>query len=101
MVFRLIEDKIRGRYGRISGRLDASAAPDIRADVAAAFLGEGRNLIVLDLSEVSFLDSIGLGALIGLSKAARGLGGGLRVTAASPPVRRMLQLTDLETVFGV
>ncbi len=95
----MTHDETSGRCGQIRGRLDAHAAPGIRAEIAAAFFGSGRNDIVLDLSDVSFLDSIGLGALIGLFKDARRAGGSFHISGASERVLRLLQLTDLDTVF--
>ncbi len=99
-MFTVVEDQHHGRCGQISGRFDAHATAGLRATIAATFLDAGGDTIVLDLSRVSFLDSVGLGAMVGLSKVARGRGGRLRLTGASEPVRKLLRLTALDAVFG-
>ena len=54
----------------------------------------------LDLSEVTELDSAGVQLLLLAERQARAQGGGLRVAAASAPVREVLQLLDLQAHFG-
>ncbi len=99
MQFDIIETNGLGRCGRIRGRFDAYATPEIGAKVTTAFLDQGECSITLDLSEVSFLDGAALGTLVRLSKAARGRGGRLRLAAVSQVVRRLLLLTTLDTAF--
>ncbi|MBC7590775.1 MAG: STAS domain-containing protein [Salinibacterium sp.] len=53
----------------------------------------------VDLSDVDFIDSSGLGALIGGLKAARQAGGDLRIAAPNEQVRLVLQLTNMERVL--
>jgi anti-sigma B factor antagonist len=65
------------------GRLNMVSAPELR-DVVKEAIGNGRPRIVLDLSGVSFVDSSGLGSLVGCLKNAREAQGDLRLVA---PVR--------------
>ena len=83
---------------RLSGRLDAAAAPQILARLKGAVAG-GQSRLAVDLSEVSFIDSTGLGTLVSGLKAARKAEGDLRLVAPSPQAQRLLRLTTLDRVF--
>jgi anti-anti-sigma factor len=80
------------------GRLNMAAAPELRKYLDEVF-EDGSNRLVLDLSETSFIDSSGLGALIGALKRARSRGGDLRIAAPSEQVRMVLGLTNLDRVL--
>ncbi len=59
-----------------------------------------RNL-ELDLSQTSFIDSCGLGALVALHKTARSREGKLRLLNPQPQVQQILDLTRLSRIFEV
>lgn len=81
-----------------AGRLNLTSAGHLRRTVDEA-VGEGRARVVVDLGEVAFIDSSGLGALVGGLKAARQAGGDLRIAAAGEQVRTVLGLTNLDRVL--
>jgi len=83
---------------RPSGRLNLTTAAVLRQSVAAEVDG-GRVRVVLDLADVSFVDSSGLGAIVGGLKSARQAGGDLRIAAAGEQVRTVLELTNLDRVL--
>jgi len=79
----------------------------IVADVAAqfkegltAYVTSGKSSVVLDLSQVAFIDSSGLGALIGSLKAM-GAGRELALCSARAGVISMLKLTRMDKVFRI
>ena len=79
---------------RAFGELDISQAKMFEAELREAFVDEST--VLLDLSEVEFIDSTGLRALILLSDEARTDGDKLRIRRSlSPAVERMLTLTGL------
>lgn len=80
------------------GRLNMSAAPEFRQYLDAVF-DDGSARVVVDLTETSFIDSSGLGALVGGLKRARSTGGDLRIAAPSEQVRMVLGLTNLDRVL--
>jgi anti-anti-sigma factor len=80
------------------GRLDLLSAADVKARLAQVVAEGGKRLIV-DLAGVTFVDSSGLGALIGGLKAARQGGGDLRIAGAGEQARTILQLTTLDRVL--
>lgn len=84
----------------LSDRLTAAVAAQLRAAVDDA-IAAGADRIVLDLAQVPFIDSSGLGAVIGALKAARTAGGDLRLASAGDQVRQVLRLTNLDRVLRV
>ena len=80
------------------GRLNMVAAPAVREAVASIVDG-GRSKVAVDLSGVEFIDSSGLGVLIGGLKTARQAGGDLRIAGATDAVRKVLSLTNLDRVL--
>ena len=83
---------------RPSGRLNMVAAPAMKGSIDKT-VNDGFSKLVVDLSETSFMDSSGLGALIGGLKAARQAGGDLRLAAAPEQVMTVLRLTNLDRVL--
>lgn len=82
----------------LAGRLNMVSASGLR-DTVDALVEQGHALIIIDLTEVVFLDSSGLGALIGGVKATRRAGGDLRIAGASEQVQLVLQLTNMERIL--
>jgi anti-sigma B factor antagonist len=83
---------------RGGGRLNMVAAPLIR-EVILEQIAAGRTRVVIDLSAIDFMDSSGLGALIGCLKSARQAGGDLRIAAPTPQVSMVLKLSNLDRVL--
>ena len=83
---------------RIDGRLNMVAAPRVRAAVEDV-VRDGANRVVIDLSDVTFMDSSGLGALIAGLKTTRQAGGDLRIAAPAEQVAAVLKLTNLDRVL--
>ena len=83
---------------RAGSRLNMVSAPELRATVEKA-VASGNNRVVVDLSGTEFMDSSGLGALIGALKIARAAGGDLRIAAAGEQVRMVLQLSNMDRIL--
>jgi anti-sigma B factor antagonist len=83
---------------RGDGRLNMVAAPLFR-EVVLEQIEAGRTRVVVDLSKIEFLDSSGLGALIGCLKSARQAGGDLRIAAPTAQVTMVLKLSNLDRVL--
>jgi len=60
-----------------------------------------NNQIVINLAEVNYIDSGGLGTLVGLYTSARGAGGIIKLANLTNRVGELLQVTKLLTVFEV
>ncbi|QWS34702.1 STAS domain-containing protein [Curtobacterium aetherium] len=81
-----------------SGRLNMVSAPAFRETVASVIEG-GRPRVAVELSRVEFLDSSGLGALVGALKTARQAGGDLRIAAPSEQVAMVLKLSNIDKIL--
>ncbi len=82
----------------VEGRLTATGAPRLRQAVDDA-VAAGRPHVVVDMAATEFIDSSGIGALIGGLKSARLADGDLRIAAVPDSVRRVLKLTNLDRVL--
>ncbi|MBV9581366.1 MAG: STAS domain-containing protein [Chloroflexi bacterium] len=80
------------------GDLNLLCAADVRTRLAAAVDGGQRHLVV-DLGQVKFIDSSGLGALISGLKSARQAGGDLRIARPGEQALVVLKLTTLDRVL--
>jgi anti-sigma B factor antagonist len=87
---------------RLSGDLDIMTSVDVKRDLAL-LVDAGHVALQLDLSEVGFVDSSGLGALVAIHQHAEAQGGSFVVQAVPPQVQRLFDITrlgDLLTVAG-
>jgi len=83
---------------RLSGRLDLVSAGEVKQSISQT-VGKGQKRLVVDLGDVQFIDSSGLGALIGGLKTARQAGGDLRIARPGQQAVIILQLTTLDRVL--
>ncbi|MFI7617131.1 anti-sigma factor antagonist [Nonomuraea terrae] len=79
----------------VEGELDLFTAPFLRDEVRDAIKQDGAKL-VLDLQQLSFMDSSGLSVLIEAWRLATGEGGGVSLAAPQAPVARILRTTGLD-----
>lgn len=84
----------------MAGELDVVGGPDLRQHVMAA-TQTGSFHLVLDLTGVDFIDSFGLGVLVGALKRTRLAGGDVRLVVPEPRIRRVLEVCDLDRVFDI
>ena len=80
-----------------SGRLDSNTCGALHAEVKALIPGSRR--IVLDLTDVTFMDSMGLGTIAGLYVSSKKSGGRLEVINLTPRVRELFSMTRLLSLF--
>jgi len=85
---------------RIGGEVDGYTAPQLRERVIQ-LLGHGARHIIADLREVEFLDSTGLGALVGSLKRLREQDGSLKLVTAADKILTIFRLTGLVHVFAL
>ncbi len=84
----------------VSGDIDLQTAPQL-GDALRDLAARGGTRIVVDLSEVAFLDSSALGALVAANRDIEERGGTLAVAAPRPHVGKVFTLTRLSDVIPV
>ncbi len=80
-------------------RLASETAGDFRKFLHKR-IGSGAEKIIIDLSNVDFIDSMGIGAIVTAKKSLEG-NGGLIITGANKNVMSMFQLTRLDHIFQI
>lgn len=81
-------------------RLDAHNSGELKSQMLSLF-EEGKTNIVVDLEEVRFVDSSGLGSLVSGFKNASARNGNLKLCGLQPQVKSMFELTRLHRVFEI
>lgn len=83
-----------------SGLLDGIKAPSLRQEIDTA-IKTGCLRILVNLEEVSFVDSSGLGALVAALKSARSVGGDLYLCGLNKQVKMVFELTSMDRAFEI
>lgn len=91
-----------GRWSvlRVSGEIDMATAPRLRQHVLAV-AASGPAGLIIDLDRVDFIDSTGLGVMVGAAKRMRMLGGTMRIVCSTPHLIELFELTRLSEVFDL
>ncbi|WP_405427776.1 STAS domain-containing protein [Micromonospora sp. NBC_00617] len=85
---------------KVRGELDMATSPQLREGLQR-LVEAGERLVVVDLAEVGFMDSSGLGALVVMFKALREAGSRLCLAAVQSVVRSVLSVTSVDRVIGI
>lgn len=84
-----------------SGEIDLYTAPRLKSELTAVLSADHPVRVVVDMSGVEFCDSTGMNVLLSAMKRARDCGGILELAGPRPAVRKILQVTGLDSVFTV
>lgn len=84
---------------QLSGDLDHNTAAQIRNDLDALIADPAVNRLVLDLSGLQFMDSSGIGMMIGRYKTMIRRGGSIAVRTGSSQVDRLMELSGLYQII--
>lgn len=84
----------------LAGELDLAVAGDLRA-LLEGVAADGPQLVVIDVTEVSFIDSTVLREILRAHHAVTGAGGRMVIAGPQPAVERLLQLTGTTEVFAI
>jgi anti-sigma B factor antagonist len=82
------------------GEVDVFTAPGLDTELDA-LIAAGSARLVVDLSEVAFLDSTGLGVLVKALKHAREAGGWLHLVVTSDRIRKIFEITGLDASIPI
>jgi anti-sigma B factor antagonist len=86
---------------RARGQLDAYSAPALRRVLGEIHEGRSDITIVLDLSQLTFVDAAGIGALLGAKRAIVAGGGRLILESPSPAIARVFHITRIDRMFTI
>jgi anti-sigma B factor antagonist len=100
-----IEVAVRGEEGRpytveISGEIDVYTSPKVK-DTIGELIDKGHYLLVINLEHVRYIDSTGLGVLIGALKRVREFGGSVALVCTNPQIKKIFDITGLVKIFGI
>jgi anti-sigma B factor antagonist len=96
----LTNENARTLVFKLRGSLDLATAPTVRAALSDA-TEKGNHDLIVDLTHLEFLDSTGLGVLIGAHRRAAERGASFRLIVSDGPISRLLNITGLIGVFAV
>ena len=91
-----------GRWAvmRVTGEIDMATAPRLRQHVQTVTARKPSGL-VLDLDRVDFIDSTGLGVMVGAAKRMRMIDGGFRIVNSQNHLTSLFRITRLDEVFDL
>jgi anti-sigma B factor antagonist len=85
---------------RVAGEIDVYTAPNLR-EAILGLIGNGVSHVIADLRAVDFLDSTGLGAIVGGHKRLRTNEGSLVLAASPDRIVRLFRITGLDRAFSL
>ena len=85
----------------MSGRITLGEGSVILRDTIRDLVGKGQKKILLNLGDVTYIDSSGIGELVSAFTAVRREGGELKLLKLTKKVHDLLQITKLYTVFDI
>lgn len=86
---------------RLYGEIDHHSAVDVRAQIDEKLLAERPASVCLDLSAIDFMDSSGLGLMMGRLSLVRRYGGTFSVLDPSPAAQKMICLAGMERLLAI
>jgi anti-sigma B factor antagonist len=84
----------------ISGELDIATAPRLR-DELMELINSGIRAVIVDLAQLEFIDSTGLGVLVSALKRFREHGGDMALQSPRPAALKIFEMTGLANVFAI
>ncbi|KUP05035.1 metal ABC transporter ATPase [Bacillus coahuilensis p1.1.43] len=94
------EQKGQEIFVSISGEIDAYTAPKLRENLDEIAGQEGIYLTI-DLSDVTYMDSTGLGVFVGMFKKMNATNGHLKLVGLSERLRRLFEITGLADIMDI
>lgn len=95
----LLEENSVQRF-KIIGEIDAFTAPILKERLAPSQNVQGMQA-ELELSEVAYMDSTGLGIFVGFYKAVKANGGHVKITGVNARLKRLFEITGLSDIMDI
>ena len=84
----------------LNGEIDVYTSPKVK-DAIGDLIDKGHYNLVINLEKVRYIDSTGLGVLIGGLKRVREHGGTVNLVCTNPQIKKMFDITGLVKIFGI
>lgn len=84
----------------LNGEIDHCAAEGLRNEIEMLIVRHHPTRLILDFSQVSFMDSSGVGMIIGRYKTMHARGGSVAASGLHPPVDRLFHLAGLHRIIA-
>ena len=85
----------------LSGRITLGEGSTMLRDIVRDMIAKGNNKILLNLGDVTYIDSSGIGELVSAFTTTKNQGGELKLLNLTKKVHDLLQITKLYTVFDI
>lgn len=89
-----VEDRVMTAF--LAGEIDHHQAKEIREEIDGMVESALPKLLILDFTDVTFMDSSGIGLVMGRYKLMKSIGGETRVTNTSPHIKKVMHLAGLD-----
>jgi anti-sigma B factor antagonist len=89
-----------GKLVRITGEVDLRTSPQLRRDLLE-IVADRPERLVIDLGQVSYMDSSGVGTLVEMKRMVERKGGKVILAAMQPRVRSVFEITQLDKFFTI
>ena len=96
----IVERSDDGVAARLTGDLDIVNAEDVKRELTEVF-DAGPTALTLDMGNVRFVDSSGLGTLVAVHRHAEAAGSSFTVRSVPPQVQRLFEITRLDDLLAV
>ncbi len=95
-----VEINVKGEVltARLSGELDHHSAAEMRSEIDTAIELNMPSLLILDFGGIRFMDSSGIGLVMGRYRNLKKLGAAIHITGASPQIYKVMRLAGLEKI---
>lgn len=87
-------------YAYLAGEIDHDAAQSLRMHIDNALVSRMPKVLILDFAGVGFMDSSGVGLILGRQRRLHALGGKLRIQHAPAQLQRVLELAHIQVEKG-
>ena len=94
------EDKNGVMICQVSGEIDINSAPQMKK-IFDKLVNEKKEKLIINLKDVSYVDSSGLATMVEILKGLRSYGGKLKLSNLSTKVKNLFEITKLEKLFDI
>jgi anti-sigma B factor antagonist len=84
----------------LNGEIDVYTSPKVK-DTISELIDKGHYSLIINLENVRYIDSTGLGVLIGGLKRVREHSGTVHLVCTNPQIRKIFDITGLAKIFGI